>query len=393
MSMEISAKDKKLLVYLLAIGILAAAYFFVAKPFMDKVDNISSEASQLQGDVNKLLSIYNNQENYTTKIAEEQVRFNEALQKFPSELTQESTLMMLDDIEKNTGAWISRVSFTEEEVVAGASDSSDDNLEADIASVENPEYSTADYNEVIDNAIPSGNMLSIQQNLQLDYSCSYNDFKKFLEYVENYKDRLYISSINSVYSADANEVSGSLVLTQYAVRGTGKEYIAPDLSDVNLGTDNIFTTLSGTHMFSDDAVEVQTLENPDAEYISMTIDPADIQENMLTIGKSGDVSGESYVKSSDNDVAIVKITVDGSDGNYTVTNNISGSEKSFDISTEGNILLKITSSDRNGDDDKVSVDLSVENNSDKKMDIEITTDDSDNPRVNLKEKIGNIEIK
>ena len=43
-----SDRDKKLLVYLGALVILAAAYFLVGKPYLDKIDQLSTEKSQLQ---------------------------------------------------------------------------------------------------------------------------------------------------------------------------------------------------------------------------------------------------------------------------------------------------------------------------------------------------------
>lgn len=395
MSMEVSARDKKLLVYLLAVAIIAIAYYLGARPFLDKVENLATESEQLQSEVNNLLSIYNNQESYTTRIAEEQVRFNEALQKFPSKLTQESTLMMVDDIERNTGTWISRINFTEEQLVAGNGNSDSDDIVAEAQEVTNQEYSTGDLGESVDNAISASNLSSVQQNLTLDYSCSYDNFKRFIQYISNYKDRLFISNINAAYSADTNEISGSLILTQYAVYGTGKEYVEPELSDVNLGTDNIFTTLLGTTGDYGDGLEVATLTNPDSipAYIMMNILPAGSGENLIVVGKAGDSSEETYVKSSDNETSSVEISIDGSEGSYSVTAKMADQSKTFSVEAVNDVKLQITSSIRNGDDDKVSANINLNNNSDINMVVEIAGDDSENPRVNINEKNGNIDIR
>ena len=47
--MEISARDKKLLVYLIAISIIAGSYFFVAKPLLDKQAKLNEEISVTGG--------------------------------------------------------------------------------------------------------------------------------------------------------------------------------------------------------------------------------------------------------------------------------------------------------------------------------------------------------
>lgn len=241
MKMEISARDKKLLVYMLAVGIIAGAYFFGARPLLDKNMENSDKITYLESDLGNLNSIYNSRDDYTDKIAAEQLRIEEAMNKFPADLTQENTLMMVQDIENNTGAWITRVSFTEEKVLTEGGEA--ETPEEEIAMVEEELKETHTGEPA---KLELANIKNISQSLSLDYFCNYNDFKKFLDYVENYSQRLFIENLSATYSADANEVSGSIILTQYAIRGTGKEVPKPDLSGISLGTDNIFTTLRGT---------------------------------------------------------------------------------------------------------------------------------------------------
>jgi len=267
MTTEISARDKKLLVYLLAVVILAASYFFGAAPLLDKNDALTVEIDGLQNEVNSLLTIYNNQEAYTSKIAKEQVRLNEALEKFPSGLTQENTLMMLADIEESTGAWIARVSFSEEEMFDGSSESgaavSTDDISEDVINSEITETNTSEAPAIEISGtgiedISVGNLKRVKQNLSIDYYCKYSDFKRMVEYISNYKNRLFISTLSAAYSPDSGLVSGTITLSQYAVYGTGKELEKPDLSGISMGTDNIFTTLTGTN----DVIS----ENPSEEY-------------------------------------------------------------------------------------------------------------------------------
>ena len=252
MKMEISARDKKLLVYLLAVVIIAGAYYFAGRPFMDKNAENTDKITQLQMELNSLNAIYNNSENYTQKIADEKLRIDEAMTKFPPGLTQERTLMMLQGIEDNTGAWINRVSFSEEEISNANPDAEGEgenekvviaNGTAEVVEATPEPGNPADSENTV---LSIGNIRNVAQDLSLDYYCSYKDFKKFLDYVKNYDERLFIANLNATYSVDTNAVSGSIVLRQYAIYGTGKELEAPDLSGINLGTDNIFTTLTGT---------------------------------------------------------------------------------------------------------------------------------------------------
>ena len=245
--MEISARDKKLLVYLLAISIIAGAYFFVAKPLLDKQAKLNEEISELQQKVTHYTDIYNNMESYESQIAEAQTKYNETCNKLFGGLNQDNTIMMVKDLENATDVWIARLSFTEEDVVFGE-EIADANAEG-TETTEGAEAAADDGSE----AAPAS-MQGVRQDLNIDYAASYDNFKRFIEYIENHDERLFISSINATYSVDSGLVGGSMVLSQYAILGTDKEYKAPEISNVQLGTDTIFKT--GTTLLAPDSDEI-----------------------------------------------------------------------------------------------------------------------------------------
>lgn len=250
--MEISARDKKLLVYLIAISIIAGSYFFVAKPLLDKQAALTDEISELQQRVTHYTEIYNNMDNYESQIAEAQTKYNETCNKLLGGLNQDNTIMMVKDLENATDVWIARLSFTEEDVVFGE-EIADANAEGaetteGAETAEGAEAAVADGSE----AAPAS-MQGVRQDLNIDYAASYDNFKRFIEYIENHDERLFISSINATYSVDSGLVGGSMVLSQYAILGTDKEYKAPEINNVTLGTDTIFKT--GTTLLAPDSEE------------------------------------------------------------------------------------------------------------------------------------------
>ena len=245
--MEISARDKKLLVYLIAISIIAGSYFFVAKPLLDKQAKLNEEISELQQKVTHYTEIYNNMDNYESQIAEAQTKYNETCNKLFGGLNQDNTIMMVKDLENATDVWIARLSFTEEDVVFGE-EIADANAEG-TETTEGAEAAADDGSE----AAPAS-MQGVRQDLNIDYAASYDNFKRFIEYIENHDERLFISSINATYSVDSGLVGGSMVLSQYAILGTDKEYKAPEINNVTLGTDTIFKT--GTTLLAPDSDEI-----------------------------------------------------------------------------------------------------------------------------------------
>ena len=256
--MEISARDKKLLVYLLAISIIAGAYFFVAKPLLDKQAALTDEISELQQRVTHYTEIYNNMESYEGKIAEAQTKYNETCNKLFGGLNQDNTIMMVKDLEDTTDVWIARLSFQEEEVVFGEAAAEGEAADGtgDVAATDATDGTAAEGGEA--EAAGPASIQGVRQDLNIDYAASYDNFKRFIEYIQNYDERLFISSINATYSVDSGLVGGSIVLSQYAILGTDKEYKAPEINDVQLGNDTIFKT--GTTLLAPDSGE--GLESP-----------------------------------------------------------------------------------------------------------------------------------
>lgn len=253
--MEISNKDKKLLVYLLAISIISGTYFFAAKPLMDKQEKINNEITGLKSQVSHYSDIYNNQSEYEQQIADAQARYEMEIASFGNDLSQENTIMMLRDIEKNTGVWISKVSFQDIEIMAGE-----------------PNENTTDEENITDSSYSVS-----RQALNLDYSIDYSKLKNFLEYINEYDRQLYISSINMGYSVESNIVSGSLTLNQYKmIGGSDEEPEKPDLSGISLGKDNIFSNYK--FGYEDMNLSVGTLENSDSAIENQGEGEASVEE-------------------------------------------------------------------------------------------------------------------
>ena len=298
--MEISARDKKLLVYLIAVSIIAGSYFFVAKPLLDKQAKLNEEISELQQKVTHYTEIYNNMDNYESQIAEAQTKYNETCNKLFGGLNQDNTIMMVKDLENATDVWIARLSFTEEDVVFGeeiadaTAEGSETTEGAEIA--EGTEAAVADGSE----AAPAS-MQGVRQDLNIDYAASYDNFKRFIEYIENHDERLFISSINATYSVDSGLVGGSMVLSQYAILGTDKEYKAPEINNVTLGTDTIFKT--GTTLLvpdSEEGLTSQTLSDENTNEDEDMNSSEDESENESESESDNESENESENKPENN---------------------------------------------------------------------------------------------
>lgn len=292
--MEISKKDKKLLVYLLALSIIAGSYFFGARIFLDKQYTVSNEANSLKIQVSHLNDIYNNSQNYENRIVTAQQRANELEEKFFGGFDQESTLILIDKIEKDTKVWISRVSFQEYAVISDNS-TAEAGAPQDVENIEGTESTAGDTDNTI--SVDNGSAFSgLEQDLILDYECNYADFKNFLEYIENYDQRLFISAINASYIPDSNQISGSLSLSQFALTGPGREKPSLDLSAISTGVDNVFTTLNGT-------TQTEEGQGIEAEAGTISLEGEDSQNDEGNNQESAEEGNEGADRNEENEEA------------------------------------------------------------------------------------------
>ena len=80
----------------------------------------------------------------------------------------------------------------------------------------------------------------LQETLTTSYECDYEQLKKLVDFVNTYPERMNIENITMSYDSTTGGLKGNLVLNLYAVTGTGKEYVAPDISGLSMGVGNIF---------------------------------------------------------------------------------------------------------------------------------------------------------
>ncbi len=415
-----SDRDKKLLVYLGAMIILALAYFIVARPFMDKIDVLNNEKPQLEAELRQKREAYENKEQYEQGIEEANTRIQAIIDEFPEDNSDEKSIMFASHAETDIPIWFTQMKFAEEtkNMINGqegesASDVEQAQLEEDVAAAEGETAAEGEGGEDAPEATGSEGEAGISDlmyrdtELGLTFECKYDGFKNLLAYIRDYKDRMVIKDIDVSYNRETGLVAGDLVLSQYAVLGPDR--ILPEVeTDVdNIGTDNIF--LNSNH----GGTILELLADIASDFLSMIM--GDLPEEALdelgtdyfvkvnavtentngkTIGRADDVSESTYLTSSSNKKEDVSFKISGSGGSYTVTYKIGKSEYSDTIekASDAKIYLRVVSSVRMGDDDDCAVSLRVSNDSDLPVVINVEGDDPGNPRVNIVERSGNVTV-
>ncbi len=414
-----STRDKKLLVYLGALIILAAAYFLIGKPFLDKIDGLSNERTQLDATLREKREAYENQDMYKAGVESAHAEIQKIMDQFPEDNTDEKSIMFIHSAERDIPIWVSKIQFASEtqnlmsgEEVQSASDVEQQQIEENVASAEGEgetvgESESGRGSEQTQQSSVAG-LVARDTELGVEFASQYDEFKKFLGYIRDYEDRIVIKDVELSYDQYSGLVHGNMVLSQYAILGEGR--ILPDVATGvdRLGTDNVFQPQEKGETILDiiaDAVSdlynrimgrlsSETAEDFTADYF-MRVNAVTDNTSGKTIGRANDLQQSSYIMSDKKDNEDVIFEVSGEGGQYAVRYSINGERHEETYNKEGGsgIYLRVVSTERMSDSDKVSVSLHVVNKSDIPVVVAIEGDDENNPRVDVVEMDGDVTVK
>ncbi|MCR5302168.1 MAG: hypothetical protein K6E49_06975 [Lachnospiraceae bacterium] len=424
-----SDRDKKLLIYLGALLILAAAYFLVGKPFLDKIDALSSEKNQLRSELSAKRDAFENKAVYTQGIEESAATIQKIMDEFPEDNTDEKSIMFLAHAEADVPVWFPSVKFAEEtknmitnaEGEEGETQSASDvEAAAEQEAVAAAEGETAegsgagrgDETAAGDTGETGGNagvsdLIYRDTEIGLTFETTYDGFKNLLAYIRDYEDRIVIKDIDVAYNEKTGLATGTVVLSQYALLGPGR--VLPDVeTDVeDFGTENVFTNNNHggsildliAEMYTDflekilGEVPQEALDEIQTDYF-VKVNAVTDNTNGKTAGRADDSTESTYITSSSNSNEDVNFRVSGEDGDYSVTYKIGDAEYTDNIKKSGDtkIYLRIVSTSRMSDDDESAVTVHAINNSDIPLVINIEGDDAERPRVSVTEKVGEVTV-
>lgn len=104
-----STRDKKLLIILAGVAILALTYFFIFVPQSNKRDSLKSENMNLKSQYNQLSALAAKADDYTKKTKDMSDAMQQVYDNFPSYLQIENGIMDAVAIEKSTNTNITEL--------------------------------------------------------------------------------------------------------------------------------------------------------------------------------------------------------------------------------------------------------------------------------------------
>lgn len=260
-------KDKKVLMILGALVILALAWFLGYQKFNEQRETVATENDQLAMEVSQLRAKVSKKAQVEADTEKKNARTEQVLLAYPSELRTQDAINRFDQLEKKVkGLTITTENFTMnqiffqdgaalEQVVAQNADdaqSKDANGGNSTASGNNAQNSTnntanAATNETAaadnaQNAQPTdtGNYAGYRSDVGITFATDYKSLKSVLNFINNYSERMNVSNVNISSDEGSKALQCTMTVQMFSVGGQAKEYKDLTLSGVPLRKDNIF---------------------------------------------------------------------------------------------------------------------------------------------------------
>lgn len=262
--MNISMRDKKLLLMFSGVAVFGLGWFFGYRPQMEEAANIEAANKPLEERLSNLLELAGNRDFYISETESAQNKINEYVAKFPSDVKEENGIVLAQNIENSLGMQISNVGIATKEFVASIDGSTEEEIaeqnetmseqansqtREQIDEIEGTDRKAA---EELQNAsdiaaalADSTSQTPVLYRTQdtLEFTGTYANLKDVVAYLAEQTGRLTVDNMNASYDTSTGYLTGSIVVNMFSMTGTGNTYTEPDAGQVAYGTSNLFGTL------------------------------------------------------------------------------------------------------------------------------------------------------
>lgn len=223
--LKISERDKKLLIVVMAVLIMALAYFFGYSNLSSQVDTLSTKKANLEVTKKDLKEKNNNKQKYITDTDKLSKAYAVLMDKYDSGSSQPNTIEFFNKTEDVTGTWVKSLALSPKTSIYKF---------GQIASSNTNGKSTY-----------SSNYVGYKTSINITYEGNYEQWKHFIKYINTYASKCTIDSLAASYGESTGTVSGTAVISLYSIEGGDRKFSEPKFNS-KTGTKNIFSSGSLT---------------------------------------------------------------------------------------------------------------------------------------------------
>lgn len=203
--------------------VILMVYVFLYLPYLNKTDELEASNRTRNSELSILEAYYNNMSVYQADITQMQEQIQDMIAEYPADTREEDILMLASEMQKRNSIVYSTISMDETEGVYTIP-------QGTVAKV-NMEGMDAD-------------LIFTRKRAVYVNDTDYPNLKDCIQDILNSSQRIAIDNIVYVKNESTGNLEGNIELLFYSLVGTGKEYVAPEMSDYASGTENIFQSVS-----------------------------------------------------------------------------------------------------------------------------------------------------
>ena len=213
---KLTWREYNLILTVLGIAVVLAAYFLGYSKYTDKNAEIEKEIGTRSSYLTELNDCYNNLATYENGIAESKKYISNNLSKLPAGIRDEDFLLYLMEASKAVGADLQTVDFQSSSLIA--------------------QFDCYVGDEV-------KNVSGYRTGTTSSGKLSYSQLKDYLRYIyERTNNTTFVDSISISYDAEDAKLNSTVNLSKYFVDYEGAEYVATPVPQVPIGTRDPFGT-------------------------------------------------------------------------------------------------------------------------------------------------------
>ena len=225
--MNISKRDKALLLGLLGIILVAVSYFFVYKPSVEKKAELETQLATLQQQEAELVDLENNMDFYLSEIDRLEGEKAEYLACFPANIKEESEIMYAVELENNVDIKFNSLNYGTPIDLLGTGEQ----MVAEGEAAEGTE------------AAPTETVGGYCLPLTASYLATYNGLKNTITHTNMHQNRMVIDQVTASYDASTGNLVGDMTINMFYMTGTENAYTEPYVPSMGIGVSNIFGTI------------------------------------------------------------------------------------------------------------------------------------------------------
>lgn len=236
--LDISIKEKKWILVLLACIILFVAYQLGYAVLMNRTAINNKEIEELKSQVSALELMNKNKSMYSEGIEECNSKMDEIRGKFVKEETPEDNIMFIRNMEKNIGIEAYEINLYDKAMITNlTSDQSQTSMESTGEQTETT--LDAQSNQSESQFVETG----INYAVDMKFKCTYEQLKEMITYINEFPYIRVVQSVSVVFDADTGKLIGELTMNIYTLDEATNEYEKPSTGITSFGTDDIFGTI------------------------------------------------------------------------------------------------------------------------------------------------------